>query len=221
MIAILLPAHNEAEAIGKVIGEVSMAMGSLRHRIVVVDSGSTDSTAQEAKKHGVTVLPAERGKGKAVRYGANYLALNEQYEAVVMMNSDYTYPAQHIPAMLEALGKHDAVYGIRDYSVISPVHRFGNEVLSTLATVLWNVPIFDLCSGMWAFRREALAGILPRLCSDGFTLEADIYTALLAGRCSIGCIPIGYRPRIGNAKLHMGDGFRIAAFLLRRRLTGR
>jgi len=69
MISIVIPAHNESERIGDTI----RALASINdiHEILVVDDGSTDSTAQLADAAGATVLrsPMNRGKGASLDLG--------------------------------------------------------------------------------------------------------------------------------------------------------
>ena len=69
--AALVPAYNEAKAIAKVVGGVRPFVA----HVLVVDDGSTDSTADEARRAGASVIahPANRGKGHAVRTGLAHL----------------------------------------------------------------------------------------------------------------------------------------------------
>ncbi len=60
MIAITIPAYNEEKTIGAVISGIRKAMRGSRFRVLVVDDGSTDGTAEAARKAG-TQAPAAGG----------------------------------------------------------------------------------------------------------------------------------------------------------------
>lgn len=231
-IAVILPARNEAEAIGQVIDEIREL--PIQCAIIVADSDSNDETAMVAVDRGACVLSCSQGKGKAIR--AALLRVKADY--IFMLNSDYTYPAESIVPMLEKLrgGKlppqYDAMYGWRhriEDGAMTKWHKVGNRLLTWLANALYG-PAWteDLCSGMWGFRGETAEFLAERLTSDGFTLEADIFSSLALSGRSIGCgksigyIEIGYRKRLGDKpKLKIWDAFEIAWFLVKRRITSR
>ena len=77
-IGVIVPAFNEAETIPHLIEHLL----PLVDEVVVVDDGSTDSTAEEAKARGARVLrhPMRMGKGAALRTGFQY-ALKEDFYA--------------------------------------------------------------------------------------------------------------------------------------------
>ena len=225
-VAVILPAYNEAESIGRVIDEIQAL--PLNCAIIVADSESTDGTAEIAVSKGACVISCHRGKGRAIREALQRVSA----DFIFMLDSDYTYPAQYIIPMLRLLKGYDdpphwflpsdAVYGLRVKmfpGAMSPVHRFGNKILTQLANVLFSPPwTCDLCSGMWGFRRGT-ADLLSRdLIADDFTLEADIYSTLAFHKCRLDYVEIVYRARQGSKpKLRLGDGFRIAWFLIKRR----
>src|SRR5438093_60278 len=74
----------------------------------------------------------------------------------------------------------------------------------------------DLCSGMWAFVSERLKSL--GLTADGFDLEADIFAECALRKIPIVQVPIEYHQRLGEPKLHLREGIRIALALLKKRL---
>lgn len=100
---------------------------------------------------------------------------------------------------------------------MSALHKFGNVVLSSLASLLYGRRCRDLCTGMWGFRSEALHA-LP-LQSHRFELEAEMFA--LASRLDLRIreVPIDYLPRRGSSKLTMSDALRIMWWLVRSRLA--
>ena len=227
METVILPAYNEARIIGRVIDEVEATLPDCQ--IIVADSQSTDQTAYIAERQGATVIYCNRGKGNAVRHVLDYLNKGIPTEYVFMMDSDYTYPARFLLPMLDKLigGKlvpsYDAVCGWRKNKLggsMSRLHEIGNNGLTILANLLYSPPwIDDLCTGMWGFSKETVELLKQNLTSTGFTLEADIYSTLAKAHKSIGCVEIDYRPRVGEkAKLKYKDAFKIANFLVKRRI---
>ena len=94
-IAIVIPAHNEALAIGLLV----LAVKTLGYDCIVIDDGSHDQTAEIAQKAQAIVLKTEAksGKGNALKLGFNYV-LDKDYEAIIAMDGD----GQHSPSDIEA-----------------------------------------------------------------------------------------------------------------------
>jgi dolichol-phosphate mannosyltransferase len=95
------------------------------------------------------------------------------------------------------------------------IHRFGNQMLTWLASLLYQRRCRDLCTGMWGFQASALDA-LP-LESTGFELEAEMFAHAARLGLRIEQVQADYLPRVGSSKLGFTDGFRIAWSLLRSR----
>lgn len=122
----IIPAYNEAEAIGKVI---TRAMKYLP--VLVIDDGSRDPTAQVADEIGAQVYRQEmnQGKGAALRVGFE-LGIKEGYQAVVTLDADGQHDPDEIPTFLNSYQKTgaDLIIGERDFSLIPPVRRMANTL---------------------------------------------------------------------------------------------
>lgn len=219
---VVIPALNEAATIGMVLDEIpfdQLASAGFAARAVVVDNGSTDATAEIARGRGAQVIVESlRGKGNAMRRAFR----ETKADYVVMLDGDATYPATHIPDMLEVLRNgHDVVIGSRlrgkrAPGSISRVNIIGNHLLTWIACILYGKRTSDLCTGYWAFRGSALP--LLQLTSRGFTLEAELFSEVARNRLSLGEVAINYRRRPTPTKLRaLRDGARIARILLRKR----
>jgi dolichol-phosphate mannosyltransferase len=141
-----------------------------------------------------------------------------------MLDGDGTYPVESIPLIVDALrAGNDVVMGSRLLGHIQPgamtgLNRFGNLMLSLLARILFDVPVTDVCTGMWGFSE----GFLQRceLQAKGFELEAEIFAQASLQGVRITEVPIDYRIRHGSPKLvPLRTGAEIAACLLRKRFS--
>lgn len=222
LVTIVLPAKNEQAAIGRTLRALPVstlrALG-LQSEVFVLDGRSQDATAAIAKHWGARVVAdPEPGKGAALR---NAIGLfRGQY--VVMLDADGTYPADAIPRVLAPLvrGDADIAMGTRQPQpgAMSTHHFLGNAMISLVASVLYGKFCQDVCTGLWAFRSDALRA-LP-LESQGFGLEAELFSLSTRMGLRTTQVRIDYLPRQGEKKLSGGpDGLRIVRRLMRSRFV--
>jgi len=221
-IVVVIPALNEASTIGMVLDEIpfdELSTSGYSTRVLVVDNGSTDGTADIAlRRKAQVVVEPQRGKGMAVRRAFQ----EAEGDYVFMLDGDATYPATHITEMVALLaGGCDVVTGSRlrgsrAPGSISALNVVGNHLLTWLACLLYGRRISDLCTGYWGFR----AAVLPllHLRSRGFNLEAELFAEVVRNRLTLREVPIEYRRRPTPAKLRsLRDGVRIARTLFTKR----
>jgi glycosyltransferase involved in cell wall biosynthesis len=116
MIIVLMAAYNEESALREVLMRMPHEAEGHAVRTVVLSDGSTDETADLARKHGVDVIEFEvnRGKGAVLKSGLAAIA-GDPCSVVVFMDAD----GQHDPSQLEELvspvveGSADMVVGSR------------------------------------------------------------------------------------------------------------
>ncbi|MCI4356092.1 MAG: glycosyltransferase [Thermoplasmata archaeon] len=215
---IVLPTLNEEEGLRATLKELAAVGGfpeATPPAVLVVDGHSSDSTPAVAVRFGCRLLPQSgRGKGAAVRDGLAW-AVENGYGTVAVLDADGTYPCDQLPAMLRLLERGaDVVAGVRqptERSGSTPrnlVHRVGNGALNTWAAFLSRGPILDVCTGFWGVRSSVVR--LLGLESTGFEVESELFVKAMRHRLRFAQIPVEYRPRIGDAKLHaVRDGVRI------------
>lgn len=220
-IVVMIPTLNETKAIGKTIDDVLKYVP--RCQILVLDSYSINSTADVARDKGAVVINACRGgKGIAVRSVLPQIMISYRADYYVMIDGDFTYPAKHLPEIVKRLDNGaDVVIGYRakrKKGAMTHINIIGNRGLSILASILYGVHVKDVCSGMWGFRRSVLSRY--KLSSNDFTLEADLFINTVRNGFKLAQIPIEYRARLDGsvAKLGIKDGFKIAWFLIKRRV---
>ncbi|HEX2022760.1 MAG TPA: glycosyltransferase family 2 protein [Candidatus Thermoplasmatota archaeon] len=221
-VTILLPAKNEETGIEATFA--ALPVGRLRDlgypvEILVADGRSHDRTRDVATAHGARVIQQlGTGKGRGVRSALDVA----KGEYVVMLDADSTYPARAIPAFVSLLDEgFDVVMGSRflgriDAGAMKRINRVGNHGLSWLATALYGRRCTDLCTGMWAFRRDLVRGL--GLTSTGFEIEAEMFARSARAGLRMIEVPIAYAQREGVTKLgSVGDGVKIAMALLKYR----
>lgn len=215
-LTVVLPAYNEEKSIGMVIDEIRSL--PVQVDILVVDNASIDETYNIAVYKKVKVITEPfKGKGNTIRGGFGLV----KTPYVVMMNSDYTYPAKYIMMVYGLLSVgYDAIVGYREgreQGSMSLLNSFGNKMLSLLASILYRKRVLDVCCGLWGFRKDILDKFY--LDSKGFTLEAELFTQVVKHKCKMAQVPIGYRsrPQGSRAKLKVWDGFKIGWFLIKSR----
>lgn len=220
-LGILLPAINEARCIGEVIKAIPMQellADGYKPTIIVADGGSMDGTADVARNLGAVVyLCSQKGKGNQVK---EVLGKFNNLDNYCMLDSDATYPADYIPKLVSLLVDYDVVIGARvpQNGAMSGLHKFGNGALTLLANLLFGLSDPDLCTGMWAFRGEALRKL--KLTASGFELEANLYCQCAKKGLRMLAVKIPYVNRKGTrSHLRVSNGFDILAKLLKERLT--
>ena len=113
-ICVIIPAFNEEASVGTVVRLVLEELP--KARVVVVDDGSHDATAEESEKAGATVLqlPVNLGIGGAVQAGYRY-ALRYDFDYAIQIDGDGQHDPSEAGRILEPiqLGMADMVVGSR------------------------------------------------------------------------------------------------------------
>lgn len=199
-IAIVIPAFNEEQAIGKVVGALPR---QLVEEIIVVDNGSTDNTAKVAAGAGATVIYERRlGYGAACYAGA--LAGRES-DITVFLDGDYSDDPGQLESIIGPVidGAADLVIGSRIGDQLEkgamPLHgRIGNRIIVWLLRLLYGISLTDLGS-FRAIRTPALFRLNMQQMTYGWPMEMVVKAARQGLRLQ--SVPIRYRKRIGKSKV--------------------
>jgi glycosyltransferase involved in cell wall biosynthesis len=172
-IAVLIPAYNASSSLRQVIEGVR-AFGL---DIVVVDDGSTDSTARIASESGSHILRhgVNRGKGMALRSGFRFL-VHHGYKAVITMDADGQHDPSFIPHFIRAYQERrgDIIIGSRaaEFKAMNWLRRFWNRLGAKAVSKLTGTIYTDTQSGYRLIKAEVLRG-LP-LCGLGYEGELEL-----------------------------------------------
>jgi glycosyltransferase involved in cell wall biosynthesis len=214
----VIPAYEAAATVADVVAGARAVLG----RVLVVDDGSRDATAQVAAAAGAEVLRQEvnRGKGAAIVAALGHLAGRGVARALTL-DAD----GQHLPAEMGVLlAASDAapdaiVVGVRrkEGHTIARINRFGNWVADGLMRAIAGRPLPDTQSG---FRVYPVAATLA-LATEGTRYEFETEVLLRAARRNLPLVGVPVRvhyPPIAERVSHFRpwqDTLRIIGIVLR------
>jgi glycosyltransferase involved in cell wall biosynthesis len=214
-ILIVIPAHNEANAIGPLVSSVK----SLGYDCLVVDDGSVDQTSDIAQKAGAMILKTggKTGKGNALKKGFEY-TISHGYDALIAMDGD----GQHAPSDLKQFvdcyrDQHvDIVSGNRmqDPQGMPWVRLATNNFMSWLISLICRQSIPDTQCGFRLIKTDVLKNISIE-CSD-FEIETEILVKASKKGFKIASVPVQtiYRDEVSKIK-PVRDTLRFFAYLIR------
>jgi glycosyltransferase involved in cell wall biosynthesis len=195
-VAIVIPALNEEAAIQQLLAELPREFAQW---IIVVDNGSTDSTAFVAQKAGAIVANEPvRGYGRACLKGFK-TACNLGAEIVIFMDGDGSDDPADLSTMLRPIieGRADLVIGSRvsdrsERGSVPAQARLGNWLVSSIISALYGVRLHDIGS-FRVVRRSLLETIDMHEMTFGWPVEMLVKAA--RARYPILELPIHYRKR--------------------------
>jgi glycosyltransferase involved in cell wall biosynthesis len=187
--AAVIPAFNEAPSIAAVVARVRPTVA----HVVVVDDGSSDATADEARRAGADVLvhPSNRGKGHAVRTGLARV-LNGSFTHVLLLDADLQHLPEEAAALLaraESSGA-DIVLGERrfDRSRMPASRYHANRIGSRVLSWFVGVPVQDTQCGFRVFRVDALRPL--KLTAAGYEIETEMLVKVRRRGGRVATVPV-------------------------------
>jgi len=196
-VCVVVPAYNEATVIGEVVKSAREVFLKSKKAydidIVVVNDGSKDKTANEAKKGGAIVINhiLNSGAGSATLTGLAY-ARQHNYDITATMDAD----GQHAPDdVLEGIksidqGNADLLIGSRliDSRGMSKIKVLGNKGLSLFTYLLFGINVTDSQSGLRIFSRRAIDGLQWK--STGYEFCSEMIWRAKQARMNVSEYPI-------------------------------
>jgi glycosyltransferase involved in cell wall biosynthesis len=181
---VFIPAWNEEENLPAVLDDLEAELPDVD--VLVVDDGSTDGTAEVARKHGAEVLSLGTNRGLPVGIASGYRwALDQGYAYCGRVDADGQHPAAELARLLALVRTDvcDVAVGSRFVSGDgyepyryrpSPARRFGTALLRRGMKLALRRPFADATSGLYAVNAKALPSL-----AEPFRTEAPEVEALL------------------------------------------
>ena len=147
-------------------------------KILVVDDGSSDSTADIARAAGAQVISHDKNRGNsaAIKTGFQY-ALEKGFDYVVTIDGDGQHNPDEIPSVLGNVinNGHDISIGYRvgDQTEMPKWRKIGKRVLDYGTSLGAGGVVSDSQCGFRAFNRRAVESITPRLTGNNFSVESE------------------------------------------------
>jgi glycosyltransferase involved in cell wall biosynthesis len=214
---VVVPAYNEGSAVYGVIAELV----SHYPNVVVVDDGSHDETAAEARRAGAKVVrhALNRGQGAALQTGIEY-ALRRNAQVIVTFDADGQHRVEDIAALVNALEQThaDVAIGSRfldddiargddhdtpaqehgqrttengQHTTIPPLRRLTLRLAVRFMRLTSGVALTDAHNGLRAFRREAARKI--RITLDGMAHASELVDQISEHRLKVTEVPVVIR----------------------------
>ena len=215
-IGVVIPALNEEATIADQVAEVLAVAGQADlpariERVVVVDNGSADRTADRASAAGAMVVSEpRRGYGRACATG---VAAAGDVDLIVQMDGDRSDRFDELPLLLQPLlaGEADLVIGSRtlgsyEPGSLLPQQRFGNWVAAQLLRLLYGVRVTDI-GPFRVIRRRDLLRMNMREMTYGWSVEMIARAARTGLR--VREVPVTYRKRAGGTSKVSGNCARL------------
>jgi glycosyltransferase involved in cell wall biosynthesis len=221
--AVFIPAWNEEQNLPAVLDDLKARLPDAD--VLVVDDGSTDSTAEVARRHGADVLSLGSNRGLPVGIAAGYRwALEHDYAFCGRVDADGQHPAAELERLLEFVraGACDVAVGSRFVSGDGyepyryrpePARRFGTALLRRAMTSVLGKPFGDATSGLYAANAKALPVLARPYSTEAPEVEALI--RLSDAGLRVQEVPVNMAARAsGESKLRGGKALRVVVTII-------
>lgn len=232
-VSIIIPARDEASAIGGIISQLKDTLSAVPYEIILVDDGSRDGTKNIGESYGVIVVahPVSLGKGAAMKTGAE----RARGDIVVFMDGDGQHKASDLSRVINPIlnNQADLVIGSRtipesEVTIVPAARKWTNSLASFIISFIisfllplrtaFKTPfkwtkITDCTSGFRAVRKSKWQQL--KLVSNGFEIETEMILEAARNRLVIKEAPISCTWDAHISHLYiLRDGFKTLMLLL-------
>jgi glycosyltransferase involved in cell wall biosynthesis len=202
---IAIPAYNEEGSIGELVLRVRASLPEFD--LLVVNDGSTDSTAQVLARLNVVTAThmCNLGYGRTIQTIVQY-AMRHNYSGVVTLDADGQHHPEQIRGLIEAFHKSDLdvligsrFVATRKYRNVPSGRKIGMWLFSHIVGILGTRRIYDTSSGVKAIRKT----VFPLLARCNFVdFHAEIILYLMRLGYQLGEYPITVSERVVGQSMH-------------------
>jgi glycosyltransferase involved in cell wall biosynthesis len=219
-VRVVIAAYNEARVIERVIADVRHCGFSA----VLVDDGSSDSTAEVAERAGAVVVrhPVNLGQGAALQTGIEF-ALRKGADVIVTFDADGQHRAADIAGLVDALARHGVDYALGSRFLggaidLPPVRRRLLKAATWFTRITSGLSLTDTHNGLRAMTRRGASAI--RLRQNRMAHASEFLYQIAAGELKYVEVPvrIEYSAYSLAKGQKLGDALSILVDLLARRL---
>jgi len=181
---VIIPTYNEISNIENMLNTLDRLHPTLN--ILIIDDGSPDGTADvikqfQQKKSSLHLIQrtGKLGLGTAYIKGFKW-ALENDYDAVITMDCDFSHEPEAIPTFTDKIGEYDLVVGSRYIGGIRimnwPMQRLLLSFFASIyAKVITGIPFTDSTGGFNCYSRKALMSLnLDKIFSIGYAFQIEL-----------------------------------------------
>lgn len=203
---IIIPAYNEEANIGKVIEQwypvIENHNGNQRSRLVIIDDGSKDQTAEIVEKYKNNrdllelIVKKNSGHGSTLLHGYRY-ALDQKADYIFQTDSD----GQTLPEEFEAFWKekenYDMVIGWRKHRQDGVSRKIVTFVLKVAIKVCFKETVTDANTPYRIMKASTLKRYIDRI-PQNYNLSNVLISVMLKKYEKVKFIPITFKNRQGG-----------------------
>jgi len=165
---VIIPAFNEGDMIGEVIDKIPRNItGISRTGILVINDGSTDATADIARKKGARVIDNYNNMGVGFSFGRGLqYAIENDFDMMINIDGDGQFDPRDIPKLLKPIREEGADFVTASRftdrkQIINMPHAklWGNKLMSSLISRLVGEKFLDVSCGFRAYSKRALLSL--------------------------------------------------------------
>ena len=200
-VAALIPSYYEEAHIQDV---ARRTLAQLDH-VLVLDDGSTDRTAEEARKSGAEVLRHEKnqGKGAAIKTGMRELT-GRGFPYVLILDGDGQHLPEEIPGFLEEANRSGAAFVVgnrmADTRKMPIVRRMTNRFMSAQISGLCGQPVPDSQCGFRMIHRDVIAHLYCE--SNNYEYETEMLLITSREGFRVAAVPVSTVYGEEKSKIH-------------------
>lgn len=224
-LSVIIPVYNEASTLEEILERVKEV--DVEKETILIDDGSTDGSREilqrlESEDPYLKVIYHQKNRGKGAALRTGFQAATGDY--VIIQDADLEYDPQDYLKVLQPVleGRARVVYGSRfmgSYKDMMTLHYWGNQLLTTLANLLYGVRLTDVETCYKLIPTDLVHSVPIR--SDRFNFEPEITAKILKRGYKIVEVPISYAGRqfSEGKKITWRDGLAAFWYLLKYRFT--